>query len=113
MLGYGCFYLTRNSLPYVAPVMEADPTLGFNLTKVGILASAFPIAYAFSKVIHMHIARRHDTPIRTCIHRHISGTGRVPCSLVHTSTCRWGRSCPTTPAPLLTRSLSPACWGTA
>jgi len=51
MLGYGCFYLTRNSLPYVAPVMEADPSLGFNLTKVGIVTSAFPIAYSSSKLV--------------------------------------------------------------
>jgi len=51
MLGYGSFYLTRNSLPFVAPVMEADPALGINLAKVGLLASAFPVAYAFSKLV--------------------------------------------------------------
>ncbi|CAG9466735.1 unnamed protein product [Pedinophyceae sp. YPF-701] len=51
MIGYGCFYLTRTSLNFVAPVMEQDPTLGFNITKVGILASAFPIAYSCSKLV--------------------------------------------------------------
>jgi len=31
--------------------MAQDPSLGINITKVGILASAFPIAYSFSKLV--------------------------------------------------------------
>lgn len=34
VLGYSCFYLTRNSLTYTAPVMVADKTLGFTITDV-------------------------------------------------------------------------------
>lgn len=36
VLGYSCFYLTRNSLTYTAPVMVADKTLGFTITDVRI-----------------------------------------------------------------------------
>ena len=79
MLGYGCFYLTRNSLPYVAPVMEADPSLGFNLTKVGILTSAFPIAYSSSKASRTHVCARNAAEIRTS-HRRPSLIKNQPCS---------------------------------
>jgi hypothetical protein len=34
VLGYSCFYLTRNSLTYTAPAMVADPTLGISMTDV-------------------------------------------------------------------------------
>ncbi|EFJ53044.1 hypothetical protein VOLCADRAFT_85912 [Volvox carteri f. nagariensis] len=46
VLGYAAYYLTRNSLTYTAPVMVADPTLGFTLAEVGTMTSIFPIAYA-------------------------------------------------------------------
>jgi len=34
VLGYSCFYLTRNSLTYTAPVMVADKALGISMTDV-------------------------------------------------------------------------------
>ena len=34
VLGYSCFYLTRNSLTYTAPVMVADKALGLTMTDV-------------------------------------------------------------------------------
>jgi OPA family sugar phosphate sensor protein UhpC-like MFS transporter len=37
VLGYSCFYLTRNSLTYTAPAMVADATLGITMTDVRVL----------------------------------------------------------------------------
>ena len=34
VLGYACFYLTRNSLTYTAPAMVADASLGVSMTDV-------------------------------------------------------------------------------
>ena len=51
VLGYACYYLTRNSLTYTAPVMVADASLGMDITRVGALTSLFPIAYGFSKFV--------------------------------------------------------------
>eukprot|EP00192_Tetraselmis_astigmatica_P003662 CAMPEP_0117659088 /NCGR_PEP_ID=MMETSP0804-20121206/6239_1 /TAXON_ID=1074897 /ORGANISM="Tetraselmis astigmatica, Strain CCMP880" /LENGTH=549 /DNA_ID=CAMNT_0005465709 /DNA_START=69 /DNA_END=1718 /DNA_ORIENTATION=- len=51
VLGYACFYLTRNSLTYTAPVMVADPLLKIDITQVGAMTSIFPIAYGMSKFV--------------------------------------------------------------
>ncbi|KAL3139964.1 hypothetical protein ABBQ38_004251 [Trebouxia sp. C0009 RCD-2024] len=51
VIGYACYYLTRNSLTYTAPVMTADPALKMDITQVGTMTSIFPIAYGFSKFI--------------------------------------------------------------
>jgi sugar phosphate permease len=34
VLGYSCFYLTRNSLTYTAPAMVADAALGITMKDV-------------------------------------------------------------------------------
>lgn len=31
---YACYYLTRNSLTYTAPVMVSDPSLNMDITQV-------------------------------------------------------------------------------
>ncbi|KAL4438466.1 hypothetical protein ABPG77_000114 [Micractinium sp. CCAP 211/92] len=51
VLGYSCFYLTRNSLTYTAPAMVADPLLPIGMTEIGTMTSIFPIAYGFSKFV--------------------------------------------------------------
>lgn len=51
VIGYACYYLTRNSLTYTAPVMTADPALKMDITQVGTMTSIFPIAYGFSKFL--------------------------------------------------------------
>ena len=51
VVGYSCFYLTRNSLTYTAPVMVATPGLGIDITMIGAMTSIFPIAYGCSKFI--------------------------------------------------------------
>jgi len=51
VLGYACYYLTRNSLTYTAPVMVADPLLGMDITMIGAMTSIFPIAYGMSKFV--------------------------------------------------------------
>ena len=48
VLGYSFYYLCRNSLNYVNPVMVADPTLGLGMTEVAAMTSIFPIAYGAS-----------------------------------------------------------------
>ena len=39
VLGYSCFYLTRNSLTYTAPAMVADTALGLSMTDVRLLTT--------------------------------------------------------------------------
>ncbi len=51
VIGYSCYYLTRNSLTYTAPVMVADAALGLDITAVGAMTSIFPIAYGMSKFV--------------------------------------------------------------
>jgi sugar phosphate permease len=51
VVGYACYYLTRNSLTYTAPVMVADASLKMDITQVGTMTSIFPIAYGFSKFL--------------------------------------------------------------
>ncbi|PSC74706.1 major facilitator superfamily isoform A [Micractinium conductrix] len=51
VLGYSCFYLTRNSLTYTAPAMVADPSLAIGMSEIGTMTSIFPIAYGFSKFV--------------------------------------------------------------
>ena len=51
VLGYSCFYLTRNSLTYTAPAMVQDAALGIGMSEVGTMTSIFPIAYGTSKFI--------------------------------------------------------------
>jgi len=41
VLGYSCFYLTRNSLTYTAPAMVADKVLGLSMTDVRL----FPLYF--------------------------------------------------------------------
>ena len=48
---YMGMYFTRGSFTYAAPVMVADPTQGMTMAHVGTLASAFPLAYGFSKQV--------------------------------------------------------------
>jgi sugar phosphate permease len=48
---YSCYYLTRNSLTYTAPVMVADPKLAMDITQIGAMTSIFPIAYGMSKFV--------------------------------------------------------------
>lgn len=48
---YSSYYLTRNSLNYVSPVMVADPKLALDITQVGAMTSIFPIAYGMSKFV--------------------------------------------------------------
>ncbi|KAG1671634.1 hypothetical protein FOA52_006865 [Chlamydomonas sp. UWO 241] len=47
--GYTGLYFTRGSLTYTAPVMLTDPSLSMTLTDVGVMTSAFPLAYGVSK----------------------------------------------------------------
>ena len=37
VIGYACYYLTRNSLTYAAPVMVADAALGMDITQVCVI----------------------------------------------------------------------------
>lgn len=45
VLGYSFYYLCRNSLNYVLPVMVNDQALGLTITQLATMTSIFPIAY--------------------------------------------------------------------
>jgi sugar phosphate permease len=45
VLGYSFYYLCRNSLNYVLPVMVNDKALGLSITQLAAMTSIFPIAY--------------------------------------------------------------------
>ena len=49
VLGYSFYYLCRNSLNYVMPVMVNDPNLGLSITQLATMTSIFPIAYGALK----------------------------------------------------------------
>jgi len=51
LVGYACYYLTRNSLTYTAPVMVASKDLGLDVSSIGAMTSIFPIAYGMSKFV--------------------------------------------------------------
>jgi len=51
LLGYSCYYITRNCLQYTGPVMVATPDLGVTMTTIGVITSIFPIFYGFSKFV--------------------------------------------------------------
>ena len=51
LVGYSCYYLTRNSLTYTAPVMVASKDLGLDVSSIGAMTSIFPIAYGMSKFV--------------------------------------------------------------
>jgi len=51
LLGYSCYYLTRNSLTFSAPAMVATPNLGLDITSIGVITSIFPLCYGCSKFV--------------------------------------------------------------
>ena len=48
---YSAYYVVRNSIYYVTPAMVATPTLGIDLTAVGVISSIFPLTYGLSKLV--------------------------------------------------------------
>lgn len=48
---YSCYYLTRNSLTFTAPVLVADHSLGLDITSIGLVTSIFPLCYGMSKFV--------------------------------------------------------------
>jgi len=51
LIGYACYYLTRNSLTFTAPAMVASPALGLDITSIGVITSIFPLCYGCSKFV--------------------------------------------------------------
>lgn len=51
LVGYSCYYLTRNSLTFTAPAMVASPSLGLDITSIGVITSIFPLCYGCSKFV--------------------------------------------------------------
>ena len=51
VVGYSCYYLTRNSLGVVSPLMVASPDLNLDVIQVGAITSIFPICYGMSKFV--------------------------------------------------------------
>lgn len=48
---YSGLYFTRGSLTYSAPLLLADKTMAISLTNIGLMTSAFPLAYGISKFL--------------------------------------------------------------
>lgn len=44
-VGYGSYYLTRNSLSYVVPTLLEDKVVGLTMTQIGGLTSVLPVCY--------------------------------------------------------------------
>ena len=51
LIGYSCYYLTRNSLTFTAPAMVATSSLGLDITSIGVITSIFPLCYGCSKFV--------------------------------------------------------------
>eukprot|EP00854_Cymbomonas_tetramitiformis_P009797 gene9797-11605_t len=51
LFGYSCYYLTRNSLTFTAPVLVADAALGMDVVSIGVVTSIFPLCYGCSKFV--------------------------------------------------------------
>ena len=51
LIGYSCYYLTRNSLNFTAPVMVASPELNLDISSIGVITSVFPLFYGCSKFV--------------------------------------------------------------
>jgi len=52
IIGYACYYLTRNSLTYVSPAMVAPGSgLQMDIQAVGLITSLFPLCYGASKFV--------------------------------------------------------------
>lgn len=62
ILGYASYYLTRNSLTYVAPAMVAPVggVPGLDITSVGLITSLFPLCYGASKFVAGVLGDRFD-----------------------------------------------------
>ena len=51
VLAYSAYYLVRNSIYYTAPAMVATPSLGLDITAIGVITSVFPLTYGCSKFV--------------------------------------------------------------
>ena len=52
MIGYAIFYVVRKNLSMAIPGMEADPTLGFTKTDLGIFLTLNGVVYGLSKFLN-------------------------------------------------------------
>ncbi|MDO5750460.1 MAG: MFS transporter [Rothia sp. (in: high G+C Gram-positive bacteria)] len=55
-IGYATFYLIRNNVPLVAPILTDQ--LGFSNTAIGVLSTSLLLAYGFSKFLTAMISDR-------------------------------------------------------
>ena len=66
---YACYYLTRNSLTYTAPVMVADASLKMDITQVQHLSARHPQGSQQSALSPaLHAARAGAAPCRLMLH---------------------------------------------
>ena len=62
-VGYGSYYLTRNSLSYVAPTLLNDKLIGLTMTQIGGLTSILPVCYGACLPLRHAVSAG---PRRTC-----------------------------------------------
>mmetsp|Transcript_33339 Transcript_33339/g.78296 ORF Transcript_33339/g.78296 Transcript_33339/m.78296 type:complete len:304 (-) Transcript_33339:670-1581(-) len=86
-VGYASYYLARNSLTYVAPVMLASLGGGrFDITTVGLITSVFSLCYGVSKFVSGVLGDRIDA--RTLLAGGLmltAGAGAPACAKILTS----------------------------
>lgn len=58
MIGYAVFYIVRKNLSMAIPGMEADPTLGFTKTDLGIFLTLNGVVYGLSKFLNGFVGDR-------------------------------------------------------
>ena len=58
MIGYAIFYVVRKNLSMAIPGMEADPTLGFTKTDLGIFLTLNGVVYGLSKFLNGFVGDR-------------------------------------------------------
>ena len=63
-VGYGSYYLTRNSLSYVVPTLLNDQAIGLTMTQIGGLTSVLPVCYGAQPHPLAAIPVRHQAPHR-------------------------------------------------
>lgn len=51
-VGYGSYYLTRNSLGYVVPTLLNDKAVGLTMTQIGGLTSVLPVCYGMDSHLY-------------------------------------------------------------
>ena len=74
-IGYATFYLIRNNVPLVTPILTKE--LGFSNAAIGALSTALLLAYGFSKFFTAMISDRSNARLFLPIGLVLSGVANI------------------------------------